>query len=167
MSKSYAEAVQSEFTSVMLGGPCPEKPVALSKERVKFIVKNVMSEMHELVCTVTDNRKESLEFMTECLNDIDEHKYFSDYYLENIKKISAQADALVDAMYYMYDTGARNGINLSPVFELVHESNRTKVDVKNGAIRREDGKVMKPFGWLPADIDKEILRQTNNGSWSK
>ena len=72
---------------------------------------------------------------------------------------------MVDAKYYMYDTGARHGMNLDKIFDEVHEANRRKFDFKNGATRREDGKIMKPPGWQPADIDAEVSRQCQNGSW--
>jgi len=38
-----------------------------------------------------------------------------------------QADALVDAIYYICDMAARHGINLDPIFDIVHVANMQKV----------------------------------------
>lgn len=163
---SNSESVR-EFTEGSNGKPCPSTPVPLSKDDAQFIIRMVMSEMHEMACTVTNNRDESLGLMRECLDTIDECKNYE--YKDNVELCGAQADSMVDAWYYMLNTGAKHGMNLSKLFDVVHAANMAKRDPITGQfIRREsDGKVVKPEGWQPPDIDAEMRRQFEEGSWAK
>jgi len=165
MSQSNAEDVK-QFTEGASGIQCPDKPTKMNKESVQFIIRMVMSELHELACTVTDNRDDSLDLMKGCLGTIDECKNYD--YPNEVTLIGAQADSMVDAWYYMLNTAAKHGMNLSKLFDVVHASNMAKRDPNTGQfIRREsDGKIIKPDGWQPPNIDEEILRQFREGSWN-
>ena len=82
------------------------------------------------------------------------------------KDITEQADALVDAIYYLCDSAVRHGINLDPIFNIVHQANMNKI--KNGkVIRRGDGKILKPAGWQDPKplLTKEINRQKQEGAF--
>ncbi len=87
--------------------------------------------------------------------------------LEEATNITEQADALVDAIYYICDTAVRHGMNLDPYFDIVHRANMQKV-VDGKVIRRDDGKIMKPDCWQdPAPfLDKETANQEQKGSWA-
>ena len=103
---------------------------------------------------------EAIAFIREMVNDeLDE--------LEESKDTTEQADALVDAIYYICDTAVRHGMNLDPLFKIVHRANMQKV-VDGKVIRREDGKIMKPDCWQdPAPfLNEEMARQNNEGSWN-
>ncbi len=63
------------------------------------------------------------------------------------------ADGLADLIYVCLGTALEFGIPLGEVFDEVHASNMRKVGSKN----REDGKITKPEGWTPPDIER-ILR---------
>jgi predicted HAD superfamily Cof-like phosphohydrolase len=63
------------------------------------------------------------------------------------------ADALADIIYIACGTAVSYGIPLDKVFEEVHRSNMSKL-VDGKVIRREDGKILKPEGWTPPQIDK-------------
>ncbi len=78
-----------------------------------------------------------------------------------------QADALVDAIYYMCDTAVRHGMNLDPLFDIVHQSNLQKI-VNGRVLRREDGKILKPETWRdPAPLlAAEMDRQEVEGAFS-
>ena len=86
--------------------------------------------------------------------------------LENSSTIAQQADALVDAIYYICDTAVRHGMNLDPLFEIVHSANMGKV-VDGKVIRRDDGKILKPAGWVDPQkfLDDEVQRQFDEGSF--
>jgi predicted HAD superfamily Cof-like phosphohydrolase len=62
------------------------------------------------------------------------------------------ADALADIIYIACGTAVSYGIPLDKVFEEVHRSNMAKL-VDGKVLRREDGKVQKPEGWTPPDIE--------------
>lgn len=102
---------------------------------------------------------EGIAFIRQMVNDeMDE--------LEESQNVTEQADALVDAIYYICDFAVRNGINLDPLFDIVHGANMQKV-VNGKVIRRDDGKILKPEGWEdPAPkLNAEMARQQNDGSF--
>lgn len=68
------------------------------------------------------------------------------------------ADALADIIYIACGTAVSYGIPLDKVFEEVHRSNMAKL-VNGKPIYREDGKVLKPEGWTPPQIEKIIENQ--------
>lgn len=61
------------------------------------------------------------------------------------------AKELADLVYVVYGTALAYGIPLDKVIEEVHRSNMTKV-VDGSVIRREDGKILKPETYEPADV---------------
>lgn len=65
------------------------------------------------------------------------------------------ADALVDLIYVTLGTAVEYGIDLDPIFDAVHEANMKKV----GGPVREDGKVLKPDDWKPADLAALVEQQ--------
>ena len=81
--------------------------------------------------------------------------------------IEDQADALIDMIYYICNIAARKGINLDPLFNIVHDANMQKI-VDGKVIRREDGKVLKPKGWSPPEplMRTELKRQEYVGSYN-
>jgi len=154
-----------QFTEESSGIKCPSTPLKMDLNSARFIIRMVMSEMHELACTVTKDRDESLLLMKECLSSIDECKKYN--YSSDIDLIAAQADSMVDAWYYILNTAAKHGMNLSKLFEVIHDANMAKKDPSTGKfIKREtDGKIIKPEEWKPPDVEGEIRRQMEQGSW--
>ena len=102
---------------------------------------------------------EAVEFIAEMVNDELEE-------LREATDVVEQADALVDAIYYICDTAVRHGMNLDRVFEIVHGANMQKV-VDGRVIRRDDGKILKPKGWRDPGplLIAELDRQQREGSW--
>jgi len=70
------------------------------------------------------------------------------------------ADALADIIYIACGTAVSYGIPLDKVFEEVHRSNMAKL-VDGKVLRREDGKVQKPEGWTPPDIEG-VLKKSHD-----
>lgn len=66
------------------------------------------------------------------------------------------ADALTDLLYVVYGAGHAFGIDLDECFQEVHESNMSKLGEEGRAIKREDGKVLKPDTYFPPDL-KSVL----------
>lgn len=58
-----------------------------------------------------------------------------------------QADALADALYFLLGTADDMGIDLEPIFDIVHKCNMNKLGPDGKPIHREDGKILKPEGW--------------------
>jgi predicted HAD superfamily Cof-like phosphohydrolase len=113
----------------------------------------------ELPAKPQEMTTEGIAFIRQMVNDeLDE--------LEASKNVTEQADALVDAIYYICDFAVRNGINLDSLFDIVHGANMQKV-VDGRVIRRQDGKILKPEGWEdPAPkLFAEMSRQQKEGSF--
>jgi predicted HAD superfamily Cof-like phosphohydrolase len=140
---------------------CPKEPTPMSKESVKFLIGMVLSELQELALTVTNNTEEATLMLYQSIG-VDPHEHKP---IENVEeRIAEQADAMVDAWYYMLNSAAQHSIDLSKVFDLVHNANMNKCDPKTGKFirRKSDGKILKPEGWQAPDIVAEIKRQRNN-----
>ena len=87
--------------------------------------------------------------------------------LESAESLTGQADALVDAVYFLCDCACRNGINLDPLFEIVHRANMQKI-INGNVLHRDDGKIMKPQHWKDPqpELEAELSRQNREGSFS-
>lgn len=156
------------FTEESMDIKCPDSPVPMSLDSVKFIIRMIISELDELACTVSPDEESKDSLMLEAFQTRDKCKY--NYNASSPDELMAeQYDALVDSYYYSLNISAKHGANLSKIFDLVHQANLNKRDPETKKfIRREsDGKVMKPPGWRSPDIAKEIQRQREEGSWSE
>ncbi len=58
------------------------------------------------------------------------------------------ADAMADMIYVIIGSALAHGIDLTPIWREVHRSNMAKL---SGGMR-EDGKVMKPVGWVGPEV---------------
>lgn len=80
---------------------------------------------------------------------------------ESIQEIdsggSDLAGELVDLIYVALGTAVEYGIELEPFFRAVHDANMAKVE--GGVRRRPDGKILKPEGWQPADLEAVYQEQ--------
>jgi predicted HAD superfamily Cof-like phosphohydrolase len=113
----------------------------------------------DLPATPTRLSREAVAFIREMVNDEMEELAAADSAVD-------QADALVDAIYYICDCAVRHGMNLDPLFAIVHQANMGKV-VDGKVIRREDGKILKPQGWQAPEplLEEEMARQDQEGGW--
>jgi predicted HAD superfamily Cof-like phosphohydrolase len=69
--------------------------------------------------------------------------------------IPGVADALTDMIYVILGTSIAYGIDLRPVWDEVQRANIAKT----GGGTRDDGKILKPEGWTPPDIDGVLANQ--------
>jgi predicted HAD superfamily Cof-like phosphohydrolase len=74
------------------------------------------------------------------------------YYPEDTDAREHLAKELADLLYVVYGTADLLDIPLETVFRAVHESNLTKIGPDGKVIRREDGKILKPDTYRPADV---------------
>ena len=146
-----------DFT-IQAGQHVTDKPTKLDKEEVRFLLRMCLSEMQELALTVTDSVEESVEMLNDCMKTIDKSAH--EQLTTDTQVIAAQADAVVDSWYYSCNAFAKKSVDISSVFDTVHEANMAKRDPKTMKFnKREDGKILKPEGWMPPDIQAEIARQ--------
>lgn len=79
--------------------------------------------------------------------------------LEEAKDVTEEVDALLDATYYILQHLSDTGIDIKPIWKLIHTANMTKFGP--GGYLNEQGKWCKPKDFVPPDDDirKEIDRQ--------
>lgn len=62
---------------------------------------------------------------------------------------------MADLIYVICQTANMLGLPLQEFYTAIHQANMKKADPETGkVIYREDGKVLKPEGWQPADLKK-------------
>lgn len=67
-------------------------------------------------------------------------------------------DAICDLLYVTYGAAVAMGIDIEPFFDEVHRSNMSKLDPETKLpVRREDGKILKPSTYSPANIKRILL----------
>jgi len=159
---SDAELVR-QFTKET-GTEVPNEPRLMSKDEVFFLIKMMLDEIMELGATVSEPHEVKLKMIKMITESKDLEKITGSLH----ELIGEQGDALVDCYYYSLNAAAKNGINLSKIFEIVHKANMDKRDLTTGTfIKRADGKIIKPPGWCPPNITAEIEKQTTEGSFEK
>lgn len=164
MQQGWSQSVQT-FTAESTGVACPNEPQPLSRERVQYIVGMVCSELVELAQTVCTTDAEAVAMVRDAATtDLKPHPRATD----PDEVCADQADAAVDAAYYLCNEFAKHGINLDGVFKVVHDANLRKRDPTTGQYLRRpaDGKVIKPPGWTAPNVVAEMRRQRTAGSWS-
>ena len=167
--KSHSELVK-EFTEESKNIKVPERPTPMSYESTKFLAKMMMSEIVEMLETYEPRAKALVTAKQLLDEDFAEKEALNrpamTYPLTDEQKIADQMDAMVDSYYYSLDSAAKHGMNLEPIFQAVHQANMNKRNPETGKFeRRADNKVIKPPGWVTADIDKIVNDQITNGSW--
>ena len=73
------------------------------------------------------------------------------------------ADGIVDGIVVLLGTAIEYGIPIEDIWEEIHASNMAKVSKDGKLVRRLDGKILKPEGWVPPAVDK-ILK---NRGWDQ
>ena len=73
----------------------------------------------------------------------------------DIGDLTSIADGIADSIVVLLGTAITYGIDIRPVWDIVHASNMAKV----GGPIRQDGKVLKPAGWKPPNVAEELVRQ--------
>jgi phosphoribosyl-ATP pyrophosphohydrolase len=69
--------------------------------------------------------------------------------------LPAAVDGICDLVYVAIGAAVEFGVDIRPLFAEVHAANMRKV----GGTTREDGKTLKPPGWVGPDIVGELLKQ--------
>lgn len=106
------------------------KPTVCNKEIMRLRQNLIFEEFEELQCALEEG---------------------------NLVKI---ADGCADLIYVINGTAVSYGIDLEPIHEEVQRSNMSKVWEDGTVHRRDDGKILKPPTYSPAQIDLCIKKQT-------
>ena len=76
-------------------------------------------------------------------------------------------DAITDILYVLLGTAHAYGLadKVEAAFNEVHRSNMTKVMPDGKALKREDGKIIKPDTYEPPNLEKVLEMQENTVEW--
>jgi predicted HAD superfamily Cof-like phosphohydrolase len=112
------------------------------------------------------------KFMRACgqsVGDINESQYklycdlIEEEYNEELKAAIAnndrveQLDALIDILVVTIGAIHSGGFDAEGAWKEVMSTNFAKIDKETGLVRkREDGKVLKPIGWVPPNLEPFI-----------
>jgi predicted HAD superfamily Cof-like phosphohydrolase len=136
------------------GHPVREVPGLIPDERVRLRARLIAEEFFEVLeACFTGEHKDTIgralnfDARSDVLSFIDKSAVRVD--------LPELADGLADLDYVVEGTRLEFGINGAPIAAEVHRANITK----RGGGKREDGKVLKPEGWCPPDIDGELRKQ--------
>lgn len=102
-----------------------------------------------------------------CMQPVDRAEARADWIADEVQElrdaatITEQADAYVDMIYFALGGLVEMGIEPSAIWDLVHGANMAKVQPDGSVLRRADGKIVKPEGWTPPDLEiaREIARR--------
>lgn len=68
-----------------------------------------------------------------------------------------EADAVIDLIVVLIGYAHSRGWPLAALWDEVHQSNMAKIDPDTGKVRRrDDGKILKPEGWSPPNIERHL-----------
>lgn len=138
--------------------PChPSRAIArssgdLTPERIKLRLGLIAEEFTELC--------EAHGLDTEAIKRAYNDAVNSGPHLADVAEV---ADALGDITYVSVGMALEYGIPLDHVWQEIQDSNMKKFP-GGKAVFREDGKLMKPEGWKPPDIEGK-LQMTTDAEW--
>lgn len=144
------------------GVPCPERPGWPSQERIDLRVRLIAEEFCEFLrdCGLDytlhierwfDVNEGALDLVFASHTDREEPSPVANF--------PKAADALIDLEYVILGTHNEFGINSTPLWAEVQKCNMAK----EGGATREDGKILKPAGWVGPDIEGALRAQ----GWSE
>lgn len=78
---------------------------------------------------------------------------------ENVGDMLEQLDALIDILVVTIGAIHSMGADAEGAWKEVMKTNFAKVDSETGKVRkREDGKVLKPVGWVPPNLQPFVSK---------
>lgn len=122
--------------------------------REKVLPGRAVREFHSVFGMPIRNKPEWVTEREELRKELilEEFKEFWDEI--EARDLSKAAKEACDIIYVLHGMFAEFGVDLDAVFTEVHRSNMSKL-WENGEVRyREDGKVLKPPTYSPADVEK-------------
>lgn len=134
--------------------PAPSHPEVPLSDRRKLRLDLIMEELEELADASGFKPHVTPVFET----------YWTDHFNDiPAPDIVKAADALGDLLVVVYGAALEWGIDLEAIFNEIHKTNCLKA----GGPVREDGKVLKPEGWQPPDLEPIIRHQVAFGHASE
>ena len=168
-TKSEQEMV-SEFHKAF-NYPRSDKPVVLDPDTVLKRISFIQEELIELLAASVDTTDEFDSYLEEYTNQFTEAVFkergkvqlreHGEVEQSETQRIVDQSDALVDILYFGIGSADISGVQLKPLFDIVHEANMSKLDENGRPIYNEFGKVVKSNLFLPPEpkLYEEVEKQ--------
>lgn len=146
--------------------PVALKPAPLAAERALNRTVWTGEELVEFLQASVSTKEEFDKLYTQLIEGLDAAytKSVNAGFPQSDKdKLIGQADAITDILYFLSGTIAETGLDIKPVFDIVHAANMGKLH-DGKPVYREDGKIQKPANWEndfspEKKIEAEIKRQ--------
>jgi predicted HAD superfamily Cof-like phosphohydrolase len=135
----------------------PEFVEPMTKEQILFLIRMLLEESQELLTTVITDGLEVKAALMNLTSTLNHHRKIK-HPTNKLATIADQVDALVDMEVYINNVAARRGYNMDSVFEEVHKANMAKRSSDGTFIRDPHGKILKPTGWTPPDIEAVVQK---------
>jgi len=118
---------------------------------------------------MTNPFRDQEKFMTACdqsVEDLNQQQYemYLNLIVEEMQELAVavrendrteQLDALIDILVVTIGAIHSMGANAEGAWKEVMSTNFAKIDKETGKVRkREDGKVLKPVGWVPPKLEQ-------------
>jgi len=121
---------------------------------------------------MTNPFRDQETFMKACdqsvTGDDSQYKMYRDLITEEYKELQEaveandakeQLDALIDILVVTIGALHSAGFNAEGAWKEVMKTNFAKIDKETGKVRkREDGKVLKPVGWVPPELGQFLSK---------
>ena len=98
-------------------------------------------------------REEVME-LQEAIKEFEEDWILKHIQPRDLKALAVEAADVIYVVSYMC---AACGIPIDAVFAEIHEANMRKIGPDGTFLKNEFGKVLKPAGWQPADIEGVLM----------
>ena len=123
---------------------------------------------------MTNPFRDQEKFMRACDQTVgsqndEQYKLYRDLIAEEFTELNAavaqgdyveQLDALTDILVVTIGAIHSAGFDAEGAWKEVMRTNFAKIDKKTGKVRkREDGKVLKPIGWTPPELNKFLTKE--------
>jgi predicted HAD superfamily Cof-like phosphohydrolase len=135
------------------GQPIITTPQVPPEDRVKLRLKMLIEEAYE--CIESCYGKDDLPYLHHMKRSV---QLFIDN-RETSVNLPELADGLGDLDVIVEGTRLEFGIEGEPIAEAIHAANMAKVGPHGEVVKRADGKILKPEGWKPPDIEGKLKEQ--------
>jgi predicted HAD superfamily Cof-like phosphohydrolase len=147
-----SQMVREFFVRVVPHEECHDVPAVPSERTIRFRLDLLGEEFVELLDEAYDDRAavDQLRAVLAWFRDV------SPVRKDLARRLPGLVKEAVDVAYSAEALLVSAGVDGSPVFRLVNASNMAK---EGGPLRPNDGKLLKPPGWIPPDVAGELRRQ--------
>lgn len=151
--------------------PVAENPTALTLERATdrsvWIVEEILEHLQQSSEDI-QQFEDSYNLLLKGMEKAKEKSLKDDFHADGTKRIVGQADALIDAIYFIMGSLVEMNVKPDPLFDIVQQANMSKLftkpdGTKYAKYRESDGKILKsPEFFSPEPLlEEEVLRQMN------